>query len=113
MIKALTLLLFLQLCGETLARLTGFPLPGPVVGMMLMLMLLLWRRRSSHELDTTAEGFLKYLALLFVPAGVGLSVYLEQLEGQWVALGVTVVLSTSITLVVTGMVMQYLLKGRA
>jgi holin-like protein len=110
MLNAIALLLCCQLAGEALVRLLGLPIPGPVVGMLLLLGGLIWRRRSSHELDQTADTLLRYLALLFVPAGVGVMVYLKVLSEAWVVLLITLAASTVITLLVTGWLMQWLLK---
>ena len=111
MLNAMTLLLLFQLLGEGAVRLAGLPLPGPVAGMLMLLAWLIWRRRSPRELDETVEVFLRYLALLFVPAGVGVMLYLDLLAQQWLVLGVTIVASTAVTLLVTGLTMQFLLKN--
>ncbi len=106
----MTLLLLFQLLGEGAVRLAGLPLPGPVAGMLMLLLWLIWRRRSPRELDETVEVFLRYLALLFVPAGVGLMLYLDFLTEQWLVLSITIIISTAVTLLVTGVTMQYLLR---
>jgi len=113
MLNGIALLLFCQLCGEALVRLLGWPVPGPVIGMFLLFLGLRYRGRSSHDLDLTADGLLRYLALLFVPAGVGVMVYFDALDGLWLKLGVTLLASAVITLVVTGLTMQWLLRRRS
>lgn len=110
MLNAIALLLICQLMGEMIVRLIGLPLPGPVIGMLLLFGWLTWRGHSFKALETTTEGLLRYLALLFVPAGVGVMVHLQDLSGQWVALVVTLIASIVITLLVTGWVMQWMLK---
>jgi holin-like protein len=112
MLNGMAILLFCQLCGEAIVRLFGWPIPGPVIGMLLLLAALMLRRRSLHDLDASAEGLLKYLALLFVPAGVGVMVYLGSIGNAWFALAVTLLGSIVITLVVTGIVMQWMLRRR-
>lgn len=109
-LNAIAILLLCQLAGEMLVHWFGWPLPGPVLGMLFLLGGLIYRKRSSHSLDTTTDTLLKYLALLFVPAGVGLMNYLGLIGREWIALGVTLLASIVITLVVTGMTMQWLLR---
>ncbi len=97
----MTLLLACQLAGESLQRLLGLPLPGPVIGLVLLLFLLAVRREVWPALATTAKGLLQHLTLLYVPAGVGLMVHLERLRAEWLPLLVALVGSTLLTLLVT------------
>lgn len=72
MIVNLTALLLFQLVGEVISRAAGLPLPGPVIGMALLLATLLAVPRAAAVLRDTAQGLLSHLSLLFVPAGVGI-----------------------------------------
>jgi len=71
MLAALTALLICQLAGEAVVQAAHLPLPGPVLGMAMLAVLMLVRSPLPRELDGTANGLLRHLALLFVPAGVG------------------------------------------
>src|SRR3954454_21423713 len=71
MLAAFTLILVCQIAGEALVRGAGLPLPGPVIGMLLLFLLMRLRLPLPPELNDAADVLLKYLALLFVPAGVG------------------------------------------
>jgi holin-like protein len=109
MLRGLFLLLFFQLIGEALARSLALPAPGPVIGLLaLALALALWRRRSGDATDVdatevgkTANALLGALSLLFVPAGVGVVQYFDLLARYGVALGVSLVVSTVLTLLAT------------
>lgn len=94
MIHALTLILLCQLAGEALSRLFGLPVPGPVLGMALLFALMLGSRRVAELVRPTAEGILRHLSLLFVPAGVGVVGHLRLLGDNALAIGVALVLST-------------------
>ena len=94
MIQPLLALLACQLAGEAAARVLAVPLPGPVIGMLLMLALLLTLPRFVALMRPLAEGILAHLSLLFVPAGVGVVGHVATLGTQAVALLVAVVLST-------------------
>jgi holin-like protein len=109
MIPGAALILLCQLMGEALVHGTGWPLPGPVVGMVLLLALLLLNDLLSEPLDTRfvtgpADGLLMNLTLLFVPAGVGVVNRMDVLAAHWFALALSLIASTIIGLVVTALV---------
>ena len=100
MLHALIAILSLQLLGEAAARALSLPLPGPVLGMVLMLALLVASRRFSALIRPTAQGILAHLSLLFVPAGVGVVGHFATLGGQTAAIAVAVVGSTILAIAV-------------
>lgn len=108
MLRALTTLIACQLAGEVIARAMALPLPGPVLGLMLLLGLLLARGGPDVELREASGGLLRHLSLLFVPAGVGVVTQLDALAQDWAAIAVAIVVSTALGLAVTGLVMQRL-----
>jgi len=101
MIGALATLLSLQLAGEILVRLLALPLPGPVLGMILLFAVLALRGTAPRTLEDAANGLLRHLSLLFVPAGVGIVVHLDRVAQAWLPLLVTVIASTALTILVT------------
>jgi holin-like protein len=109
----MTLLVVCQFAGELAAQATGMPVPGPVLGMLLLLGGLVWRQRRARKgpdaaLRATAHGLLGNLSLLFVPAGVGVVAQLDVLAQSWLPLTVALLVSTFLGLLVTGWVMQRL-----
>ncbi|KAB2921084.1 MAG: CidA/LrgA family protein [Dechloromonas sp.] len=107
MISALSLLLLFQLTGEVLARYFDLPVPGPVIGMLLLFVALALRGGPGEELRTTSQTLLQHLSLLFVPAGTGIMVHLHRVADEWLALLLALLISTVVTLVVTALVMKY------
>lgn len=102
MLAGLALILGCQLVGEFLARLLGLPVPGPVLGMLLLLAVFMLRGGVPDGTRTAGNGLLTYLPLLFVPAGVGLVVHGELLRADWLAIGAAIVGSTLVTLGLSG-----------
>ncbi|MBP2311804.1 CidA/LrgA family protein [Azospirillum soli] len=100
-LQPLALLLVCQLGGELIVRILAAPLPGAVVGCAMLFALLLVRGRMPRGLKTIAEGLLRYLPVMFVPAGVGVMSDAQHLRDEWGALLVTLVLSTAITIAAT------------
>jgi holin-like protein len=111
MIRDLAVLLVCQLVGETAVRATGLPLPGPVLGLMLLFAVLLWsgaRAPSQPKLAAVADGvgrtadrILGVLGLLFVPAGVGVVTELDLFARHGAALAVALAVPVVAALVVT------------
>lgn len=112
MITYFVVLLLCQLAGEVLSRLLGWPLPGPVVGMMILFVGLVLNGRVPEGLDGVAKSILNNLALLFVPASVGVMVHLKTIAAELVPIAVAVLASTVLTIAATGRLMQWLLARR-
>ena len=103
MIEALTFLLLAQLAGEAIVLALAIPIPGPVVGLVLLAVILAWRGIPPALCDT-AHGLLRNLSLLFVPAGVGAMRQVDTITGNWLALSLGLLISTAATLAVTALV---------
>ena|SRR5579859_5874831 len=108
MIESLALILLCQLIGEVLVRLTHLPVPGPVIGMGLLFAGLVLRGGPPEKLTATANGLLSHLSLLFVPAGVGIMLHLDLIAAQWLPILAALLVSTAITIGITGWLMQRL-----
>ena len=80
-LRGFTLLLLCQSAGEALARLAHWPLPGPVLGLVLLVGLLQWPA-VRVPVEAAAQPLLGHLSLLFVPVGVGVIGHLG-LVGQY------------------------------
>jgi holin-like protein len=112
MLAAFAILLVFQCLGEGVAFLTGAPIPGPVIGMLLLFAALLAWPRLQDLLESAASELLRHLSLLFVPAGVGIVVAAASSRGQWLAIIAALIGSTFLTLGVTALVMQAMGRGR-
>lgn len=110
MLNALLILLGSQLAGEVLARLLSLPVPGPVIGLLLLAGAAAWLPRLRKAVEPTANGLLRNLSLLFVPAGVGIVQHLPRLATEGVAIGAAIVISTALTLAVTALTFQWVAR---
>lgn len=108
MISGLTQILLFQGLGEILSRLVLHTIPGPVLGLVLLLGFLIVRGRINTDLASVAFAFSRYLGILFVPAAVGVVLVLPQLSSAWYAVALALVGSLVITVAVAGLVMRLL-----
>ena len=110
MLSFFIVLLVCQLTGQVLVVFTGIPLPGPVLGMLLLFIGLLLRGGIPEGLNKMADGLLSHLSLLFVPAGVGVIAHAQLIGTELLPIAISLFLSTFITIVVTAWVMQKLAR---
>ena len=106
MIGAIALLLVCQLAGEAVHRLTGLPLPGSVIGMVLLLAWLALVPRERLTLTQVTGWLTAHLSIMFVPAAVGLMEEGAILSRYGLGIVVAVVVSTLLTLAVTALVFR-------
>lgn len=98
---AIAILFSLQLAGELLARSLSLPVPGPVIGLALLVLLFRARPDLAAYCEGTARSILAHMSLLFVPAGVGVISNLDLLIGNWLAISVVLAASTLISMLVS------------
>jgi holin-like protein len=106
-LNGITLLLVYQLVGEVTVRLLGLPIPGPVLGMVMLFVTLLIRGYTPEPLQNASSALLSHLSLLFVPAGVGMMVHFERIAAEWLPITLALFFSTIITMVATAGVMHF------
>ncbi|PLX84865.1 MAG: CidA/LrgA family protein [Desulfuromonas sp.] len=111
MIRGFAILVLLQLLGETISLALDLPIPGSVIGMGLLVAALRLELVRFEWVREAAELLLSHLALLFVPAGVGVMVYFDLIGREWLPIVVATVVSTFAVMAVTGWTAR-LLDGR-
>lgn len=105
MIVGLLVLLACQLAGEFVVRLLDVPLPGPVAGMVILLVVLTVRQPAAESRTVrAAEVLLRHLQLFFVPAGVGVVQYLSLIAASAVPLAAGLLVSWFAALATTAAV---------
>ena len=118
MLKSVFIILLYQLIGELFQKIFGLSIPGPVIGLVLLLLTLLLiqkRQRAvliKEDLFNSAEILLNYLPLLFIPVGVGVVMHLSLLEDNLASVVLVIILGTLLTLALTGFVMEKILRKK-
>lgn len=112
MLHSIFIIFMFQLVGEATQKYFALPVPGPVIGLVLMLVCLLWTKRTNlpmiadqrDRLVTTSQQLLSYLSLLFVPIGVGVIMHLQLLEAQLAQIIGVITVGTIFTMVFTAFI---------
>jgi holin-like protein len=111
MIGGFALLLLFLLAGEALS-LAGVPMPGNVLGMLLLATGLATGLIQRRWIEAAVRFLLDHLALFFVPAGVGLMAHSSLLESHWPAMSFSIIVSYLIVLVSSGLIQRALTAKR-
>ena len=110
LLRGLTWLVLFQLLGTALNHLFVPVLPGPIIGLVLLLGFLMVRGQVGEPLSEAASSLLRYLPLLLVPPAVGFMVYAADIAADFWAIVGALVLSLLISMGFVGVLMQRLLK---
>ena len=108
MLSGLVQILLFQSIGELVSKFLLPTLPGPVIGLVLLVLWLVLRKEINAELALVADGFSQYLGLLFVPAAVGVVLFVPQLQANALAIISALVGSVILTIGSSAMVVRFL-----
>jgi len=108
MLKGIITLLIFQFLGECIAKLFELLVPGPVIGMVLMLFFLILRKGSFPSLDSAVFIHLRYLPLLFIPAAMGIITQADIISKEFWAIFISLLFGTIIALAFSAKLMDYL-----
>ena len=118
MLRAIFVIFFFQLLGEALKKFFDMRIPGPVLGLILLLVVLIFLKRFKtgaitnlkEDVINNSNYILNYLSLLFVPIGVGVVMHLSYLENNLFKVLIIVFISTILTIGLTAFLMEKINK---
>jgi len=108
MLKGIIVLLFCQFLGECISKLFDLLVPGPVIGMVILLIFLLIRKASFQSLDNAVALHLRYLPLLFIPAAMGIITQIDIITKEFWAIIIALFVGTIVALAFSAKFMDYL-----
>ncbi|QKZ06940.1 CidA/LrgA family protein [Pseudomonas eucalypticola] len=112
LLRGLTWLIVFQLVGTALNHLVLHRLPGPIIGLLLLLAFLIMRGEVSKPLADASASLLRYLPLLLVPPAVGVMAYASDIAADFWAIVGTLFISVLVSMAVAGKLMQKMLNRR-
>jgi holin-like protein len=108
MIQGLVQLLIFQALGEIASKFVLPFIPGPVLGLIFLLAFLILSKNIPSSMTSVSQALLDNLGVLFVPAAVGVVLYLPLLQANWVALSLVLCFSVCVTIGMTALVLKWL-----
>jgi holin-like protein len=113
MLKSLFIIFFYQLLGEAIKKFFEINIPGPVIGLILLLLTFIifskkftQSKKIIKEISAISHQIINYLSLLFVPIGVGVVMHINYLGDNLFTIFSIIIIGTLATLVFTAIVME-------
>jgi len=100
------LILLFWLTGEVIARVTGLPIPGAIIGLLIVLALLGSKRLNVCTVRRGAQWFLAEMLLFFVPAVLAVLEHKELIGLLGLKILTVILLGTFIVMIVTAAVID-------
>ena len=117
MLRSLFIIFFYQLLGEAIQKIFEINIPGPVIGLILLLLsFIIFSKKLTHskkiikEISVTSNQIINYLSLLFVPIGVGVVMHINYLGDNLFKIFSIIIIATLATLVFTAFVMEKIIN---
>lgn len=109
-LRQLSIILLMCFIGELIHRFSGVPIPGNVLGMILLFLLLCTKIIKLEAVEEVSEFLLKHLAFFFIPAGVAIMTSFSEIKSSLIPVLAIVFISTVVVMATTGVTLQ-LLRG--
>lgn len=105
-LRQLSIVLLILSVGQILQTKFNLFIPGTILGMMILLILLLTKVIKLKWIENITNVLLDHISIFFVPANVGVMVYLSQIKDVWAQILFIAIISTVVVMGVTGAVVQ-------
>ncbi len=109
-LSGIVTLLFFTVLGDVLSDALSLPVPGSVMGLILLVIYLQISGGVSESLDKVSQFCIRYLAVMFIPGCVGIFFLGDLLLQQWLPITLAMLVATPVSLVITAVLLQWLLK---
>lgn len=107
------IILGIYLIGELISKSFSLPLPGNILGMIILLILLCTKIVKVENVENVSDFFLSHLAFFFIPAGVGLISSFPSLKSSLIPILLICIVTTAIVIVVTGLIVQFIINSKS
>lgn len=106
LLKQFSIILSIYFLGELIQKTLGLPIPGNVLGMLILFFSLCTGVIKLNMIDKISDFLLENMAFFFLPAGASLITCFALLEGKLTAILAVSLISTVVILAVTGLTVE-------
>lgn len=110
--QQLSIIIAINLIGEALSHFLRLPVPGSIIGMLLLLICLLTGIVKPKQIKEVAEFLLGYMGFFFIPVGVAIMAVYSYLKGYYVESIIVILISTLCVMGVTAVVTEFIAKRK-
>lgn len=110
LLKQLGIIVGICLAGELLNKIFKIPIPGNVLGLIILLALLTTGMIKLEKIEKISKFLLDHLAFFFVPSAANILNNLDLIQSQWLPIMGVILISTVIVMTVTGLTVQFLIR---
>lgn len=104
----LLFILLFSFIGEAASNLLHLPVPGPILGMILLFLALEFKLIEFRHVDNVGAFLLNNMTILFLPAGVGIMAKWHLISGAWLKILAILVIMIVINFFITGRLVQFI-----
>lgn len=110
LLREAIIILTIYLLGTFISSYLNLPVPGNILGMLILLFLLCTKIIKLDQIETISNFLLDHLAFFFIPAGVGLMSSADIIKDSWIKLIILCIITTIIIIASTGLIVQLISK---
>lgn len=110
LLREMLIILAIYFVSEFISKSLHLPIPGNILGMLILLFLLCTKVVKVEMIDKVSTFLLDHLAFFFIPAGVGIITAYNVLRGNAIKLLIVAIVSTFIIMAISGVVVQWVIN---
>jgi holin-like protein len=107
-LRAFLIILFCLQIGNLISLLLPIMIPGSIIGLLLLFFLLVFQLIPSQWVEGGCKLFMRYMTLLFIPAGMGIMDNYSLLFNNFLPIVIGCSISSVLILLLVGYLTQYL-----
>lgn len=112
MLTEFLIIIFLNYVGIIIADVFHLPIPGTIIALLVFFLLLYTKTLKLEKIENVSNFLLSNMTLFFLPPAINLMAVEDQLEGKIIKIILLMVITTFVTMGVTGKVVQFLIERK-